>query len=290
MAVQRSTGVLARRIAAAILAALLGLALTAISAPGASAASAPSSRAAAVSLSAVGAGGGLLLEGSPGSVLGGAVRVQNLSGEPVTVVLQAADIRTAANGNADYVTRGLSQAGRWVSLGSSAVDLAPHEQREVQFTLTVPARESGSHYAGIVAVNQAELASAGQPRRAGGLISVVAREAVPITVRLPGTPTRSLTLQSAKIAAEPFGAALMLGILPGGNVLSETAHIQLSVMRGGRTIFSYYGTLGQLFPGSPLDYRIPWVGTPAPGSYRVLGVISAQGAAPLRVSRTVSFS
>ncbi len=146
MAVQRSTGVLARRIAAAILAALLGLALTAISAPGASAASAPSSRAAAVSLSAVGAGGGLLLEGSPGSVLGGAVRVQNLSGEPVTVVLQAADIRTAANGNADYVTRGLSQAVRWVSLGSSAVDLAPHEQREVQFTLTVPARESGSHY------------------------------------------------------------------------------------------------------------------------------------------------
>ncbi len=58
----------------------------------------------------------------------------------------------------------------------------------------------------------------------------------------------------------------MLGILPGGNVLSETAHIQLSVMRGGRTIFSYYGTLGQLFPGSPLDYRIPWVGTPPPAA------------------------
>ena len=292
MASDWSPSTLAPRLGAAIVAALLGLTLAAVSAAGAHAASAPSSRTAAISLSAVGTGGGLLLEGAPGSVLRGAVRVQNLSGETVTVALQAADIRTGGNGSADYVTSALSQAGRWLSLGSPAATLAAHEQREIQFTLSVPAGESGSHYAGIVAVNQAELAPARQAHSAGigGQISTVAREAIPITVRLPGAPTRSLALRSAKIAAGPFGAALMLGLLPGGNVLIQAAHVQLSVMRGSRTLFSYSGTLGQLFPGSSLDYRIPWVGTPTPGSYRVLGVVSAQGAAPLRLSRSISLS
>ena len=44
--------------------------------------------------------------------------------------------------------------------------------------------------------------------------------------------------------AEPFGASLMLGLLPGGNVLTERVSIQLSVMRGSRTILTHAGTLG----------------------------------------------
>ncbi len=47
-------------------------------------------------------------------------------------------------------------------------------------------------------------------------------------------------------------------------------------------------TLGQLFPGAPLAYRIPWKGRPAAGTYRVLGTIRPQGARIIRVKANVT--
>lgn len=49
----------------------------------------------------------------------------------------------------------------------------------------------------------------------------------------------------------------MLGLLPGGTELIESAGIKLRVLRGDHTMFNYVSTLGQLFPDGPLEYRIP---------------------------------
>ena len=90
-----------------------------------------------------------------------------------------------------------------------------------------------------------------------------------MTVRLPGRLSRTLAVRSASIAVQPVGAGLVLGLLPGGTELIESARIKLRVLRGDHTVFSYVSTLGQLFPDAPLEYRIPWRGQPIPGSYHV---------------------
>jgi hypothetical protein len=110
-----------------------------------------------------------------------------------------------------------------------------------------------------------------------------------VTVRLPGSLTRSLALRSVRLAVEPVGASLVLGLLPGGSELIASTRIQLRVSRGARTTFRSRTTLGQLFPDAPLNYRIPWRGRPSEGDYRVAGTIRPAKAAAIRFDRTVHF-
>ena len=274
-------------------ASLAALALAATAAAPASA-TAPSSAKPAFALSPVGSAGALLVHGRPGRVRRGAVRVRNVTGHRVTVRLQAADIQNASNGNADYVTTRLSQTGQWLDLAATTVHLAPRASQRVAFTVRIPAGTRGaSHYAGIVAVNAAELAAAAARKTAKGRtfsFRRINRQALPLTVRLPGPLTRNLALRSAKLTVAPAGAGLVLGLLPGGSQLIQRARIKLRVQRDARTIFTYDSTLGQLFPGAKLDYRIPWKGRPTEGSYRVLGVIHPHAAAAVNIDETIQFS
>lgn len=272
--------------------ATLGLAATAASP--ASAARLPSPRPAAFALSPVATAGALRLRGTRGQVLHGAVLVRNVSGRPVTVLLHAADIQNASNGNADYITAPLSLSGRWLHLTTGRVRLAPHAGRQIGFTVSVPAGAgAASHYAGIVAINAADLAVTAARATAKGptfTFHRIDRQALPVTIRLPGRLSRHLALRSARIAVQPVGAGLVLGLLPGGTELIESARIKLRVVRGDHTIFRYVSTLGQLFPDAPLEYRIPWKGQPTPGSYHVVGVIYPQGTAAVHINQAVEFT
>jgi hypothetical protein len=275
------------------MAVLAGLALAAFGAAPASAAAPPSSTP-AFSLSPVGSSGALLLHGVPGRILHGAVRLRNVSGHSVAVLLKGADVKNASNGNADYVTTRLSNTGRWLHLATTTVHLAPHASYDVAFTVSIPTRSRGaSHYAGIVAVDSKDLAAAAAhtpDTKRGFSFARVSRQALPLTIRLPGPLSRRLALRSAKIDVEPVGAGLVLGLLPGGSDLIQSAAIRLRVMRGTHVVFHYTSALGQLFPGAILNYRVPWRGKPVKGSYRVVGVIRPQGAAAVQIDQAVTFT
>jgi hypothetical protein len=275
---------------------LASLALAATAAAPAPAATRPAAKAPAFALLAAGDSGSRVMRASPGRTLRGAVIVRNVSSRRVTVRLQPADIRNAANGNADYITTRLAQAGRWLKLSATTVRLSPKSSRLVAFTVRVPANARGaSHYAGIVAVDASELATAKAPRkrstkRTGFSFSRINRQALPITIRLPGPLKRKLTLRNVKLDVQPAGAGLMLGLQPRGSVLMQDAKVRLRVSRGTRTILKHASTLGQLFPGSKLDYRIAWKGQPTEGSYRVKGVIRPRAAKPVYIDQSVKFT
>jgi len=273
------------------------LASLAFAAAAATAAPPSTAKAPAFALSADHPSGALRLRGAPGRVLHGAVRVRNVSRRNVSVRLQAADVRNAVNGNADYATTGLSQAGRWLLLSTTTVRLPPGASRRIVFTVRVPKRVGGgSAYAGIVAVDAAELAGANALRKAKGStrtsfsFSRINRQALPITIRLPGPVTRKLTLRDVKLDVQPAGAGLVLGLMPRGTILMQDAKVKLRVSRGKRTILRNSSALGQLFPDSKLDYRIAWNGRPTEGSYRVKGVIRPRAAAPVYIDEMVKFT
>jgi hypothetical protein len=249
----------------------------------------------AFGLTAVGSPGSIHLRGTAGRVLRGAVLLRNLSGQPITVVLQRSDITNAANGNATFDTTKITGCGVWLRLSSGRVSVPPHSSRRVPYTVSVPAGATGgSHYAGIVAFNATNVARPAVRGKSNGTsftIFRISREALPVTIRVPGPLTRSLSLTSVKLNAGSSGAALVLGLLPGGTELTERAEVKLRVLRGPRTIFTYTGGLGQLFPGvGGLSFRIPWRGLPRPGRYRVLGTIRPQGSAVINIDQTIGFT
>jgi hypothetical protein len=277
--------------------ALASLALAAFAAAPAWAAPPPAPPTAATfALSAVGQSGRLRLRSAPGRRVRGAVLVRNLSRRPIVLRLQPADIANATNGGADYVTKRRSAAGRWVRLGATTVRLAPKASRKVGFSVSIPAGTRGaSHYAGIVAFDAADVTAAARDKKHNGkgtsfTISRITRQALPITVRLPGPLTRKLTLRSVKIKVDPAGAGLILGLRPGGTILTQSAPVKLRVSRGPRTILRHSSTLGQLFPGDDLDFRIPWAGRPTEGAYLVRGVIRPKGSAPVYINQSVTFT
>ncbi len=285
----------ARRLDVGTVAVLASLALAASAAAPATAARPPAPRGPALALSATGAGGANLLRGTPGRVLHGAVTVSNVSRRRITVRLQPADIHNATNGNADYITTKLSQTGRWLRLSTRTVRLAARSSRRIAYAVRIPTSAHGaSHYAGIVAVDAAELAAAKSPPKsakgAGFTISRVNRQALPLTIRLPGPLTRRLTLRSVKLDVSAAGAGLVLGLLPRGTVLMQDATVKLRVSRGKRTILRNASTLGQLIPDSRLDYRIAWNGRPTEGDYRVRGVIRPKASKPLYIDRMIIFT
>jgi hypothetical protein len=276
---------------------LVSLALAAPAAAPAQAAPAPAPaapKAATFALSAADGSGALRLRSRPGRTVRGAVLVRNLSRRPIVLRLQAADVANATNGNADYVTTGRSAAGRWVRLASSRVRLAPAASRRVSFSVRIPVGTRGaSHYAGIVALDSADVTAAARAKKRTGssfTISRITRQALPITLRLPGPLKRKLTLRSVQLKVDPAGTGLVLGLRPGGTVLTQSAPVTVRVSRGPRTILRHRSTLGQLFPGDDLDFRIPWTGRPTEGSYRVRGVIRPKGSAPVYIDRSITFT
>lgn len=275
-------------------AALAALGLAALTAGAASAAT-PRPPAPAFALSSGAGDSAIRLRGAPGATLRSSLRVRNLGTRGITVALQPADIRNATNGNADYATAHPTQAGAWIDLDAASVRLGPGASRTLAFRVRVPARARGaSHYAGIVAVDAGELAHAGAPSgrgaRAGFTISRVNRQALPVTVRLPGPLTRGMVVRDVDLDVLPSGAALQLALKPSGSVLTESAHVRVRVSRGGRTVLADDTTLGQLFPGSRFVHRTPWHGRPTKGTYSVTGLIQPEDGAPVRFARTIAFT
>jgi hypothetical protein len=282
----------ARAMPAVLALAAFAAAPAAAAAPGAPAA--PSPQTVAFALSPVGGGSSIRMRSAAGRLLRGAVLIRNLSTHEVTVILQRADIQNASNGNADYVTTRLAATGRWLRLSAARVHLAPLTTLRVTYTVTIPADAvGGSHYAGIVAINAADLATPAVRGRSHGRTFTffrINRQALPLTVRLPGHLSRGLSLRSASVSVQPIGAELLLGLRPVGDELTQDAPVKLRILRGARTIFTYASALGQLFPGSSLNFRIPWHGIPTPGAYHLIGTIRPAGAPVIYINRTIEFT
>lgn len=254
----------------------------------------PAPRPTAFALTPAGSSGSMLLRSTAGQVVRGSVLVRNTSGHRVRVRLRVADIRNASNGNADYITKRPSATGRWLRLRARSVRLAPAAVRRVRYAVRIPRRaRGGAHYGGIVAVDAADLRRARtnqrKPRERFSF-SRISRQALPLTIRLPGPHKRRLALRSVKFVVEPAGAGLVLGLRPRGTELIQQARVRLRVTSGERTVLRHSGTLGQLFPGSSLHYRIALPQPPTEGSYRVQGVIRPQRAARVYINKTITFS
>ena len=89
----------------------------------------------------------------PGAVVSDSMIVVNTGTEPLPLAVYAADAFTAPSGEIDVLVDGTpsKDAGTWVAVPPTTLELAPGESADVAFTITVPAdARPGDHAAGIV--------------------------------------------------------------------------------------------------------------------------------------------
>jgi hypothetical protein len=131
----------------------------------------------------------------PGAVISDTMIVVNTGTEPLPLTVYAADAFTAASGEIDVLADGTpsADAGTWVSVAQTAVELAPGQSADVPFTITVPAdARPGDHSAGIVT----SLTS----REAASSLSVERRLGTRINLRVAGdlVPAAAVTGVTAR--------------------------------------------------------------------------------------------
>lgn len=228
----------------------------------------------------------------PGQTVSGAVRLQSRTGKPQTVRLQALDLVTARTGGIEFPSGRPHATGAWLKLQHRDVALPARATRIIRFTARVPAKAAaGQHYAGIVAINRAELRRANAPAdKAGVELRAVTRIALPVRFRLPGAAGRSVAVRRLAFAADASGSRLDLDLRSTGHLLIRGSRIDLRVAeQGGRRLFRHKATLAEFIPQTTIRYPIAWRGTPKYGTYRLTGTVKPKGAPVLRIDKTVTF-
>jgi hypothetical protein len=233
-----------------------------------------------------------VFDGVPGHSVVGRVQLSNRTGGQKRIGLRAVDVRTAATGGLEYGAGAPRSAGRWLTLARRSIVLSPGTTVQVPFRVRVPAGAGpGDHFAGIVAVDSAEVARQGRRSRAGGDLQLrfVSRLAIAVHMRLPGPAHRRMEFRGAEIVVSPAGARLVLRLRNAGNRLLLRSHGDVTVSQDGEDLFTARVDPDSFVPGTEIGFPVPWLGRPARGTYRVHGVIRPRGAPAVRIDTNVEF-
>jgi hypothetical protein len=221
----------------------------------------------------------------------GVLRVVNRSRAPMVVMLRPADVTTAATGGLEYGTRAAGGDGRWLKLSRRTVRLARGEVENVRFRVRMPRRaEPGDHFAGIVALNRADVRAA---RRRGGPAGVrlrfLPRLAIAVQATVPGGRGHELTTGAAGISVAPAATEGTLAVRNTGDLLIDRTEGDLALMQGDTLLDRRYLDLGAFVPNTEIKLRVPFEGTPARGDYRLVGTLRPAGGRPVQVNERIHF-
>lgn len=222
----------------------------------------------------------------PGETVHGQLLLHNTGTQVRHIALADTDAVTGAAGGYAFSSQTPAHTGTWVSLARSTVTLPPGARTSVSISVRVPAHAAGGeHYAGITAVDEAQVQSiaAERAKLRHTSVFVLTRAGIAVQVNLPGVPLRRLAFTGAQLLVTPSGPRLVVRLANRGNRLIETTTVDLRLSSDGRTVFRSETNLGAFLTESSIAYLIPWRATLAPGRYRLQGWIRPAGASPVRI-------
>lgn len=230
----------------------------------------------------------------PGQTVRGTLRLTSRSSRVRVVRLQTLALTTANSGGIQFAGDKSDETSSWLRLSRTDVRLRPRASTTVRFTAEVPADAApGEHYAGLAAVDRAELrnAAAKPDKGARGVaLNRVTRVALPVRLWVPGDAARRLDLRDMTFAANAAGSHLDLDLGNTGRRLVRETAVDLRVSRDGKQLFRHTGDLAEFVPGTRIRYAVAWRGKPKAGTYHVSGTVTPKGAAPIEVDRDVEFA
>ena len=187
----------------------------------------------------------------PGAVIQDSMIVVNTGTVALPLAVYAADAFTAPSGEIDVLVDGTPSidSGTWVSLNPASIELAPGEQVDVSFTVSVPAdARPGDHAAGIVTSLVTSDASQS--------LSVERRLGTRVNIRVAGELAPAAVVSDVDAAYTPSWNPFEPGVLVVTYALQNSGNTRIT----GRETLATSGPVG-LFgttgPGTQLSEVIP---------------------------------
>lgn len=195
---------------------------------------------------------------TPGAAVSDHIAVWNYSAKPLTLHVYAADAINTTEGGFDLLAGGRksTDAGSWVTLGTSRVTVPSRSRVIVAFTLKVPAKATaGDHVGGIVASLSGVRTDA-----KGDKVKVDQRVGARVYLRVAGQLTPRLAVENVHTSyhgtANPFGsgsATVTYTLHNTGNVrLAAHQAVRIRDLFGGSARVTQPRDIPELLPGSKL--------------------------------------
>ena len=218
-----------------------------------------------------------------GQPLQDVVVLANLSDQPLTFDLYAADARSTSAGAFALLLRNQPRrdVGAWITLPTDAVTVPPHAAANIPFTMRVPLGTTpGDHAGGIVALSRE-----GSPGQAGGVsVNLRRGSGVRMYVRVPGTVRNGLAVTDIRhrTSVGLLGSghsSISFDVRNTGNSRLDATASAKAVDLFGRTVKRFPATrLPALLPGSTATVTEAWTHLPRLGRFRIVVDVHASGA------------
>jgi len=145
-------------------------------------------------------------------------------------------------------------AGSWIKLETTSLQLAPHQQQNIPFQLTVPSRPSiGPHYAGIVVQPVVPTLS----KQGNTNLYIVSRLGVRVYITIPGVERPSLAIASLHPQPNRRQIGLTTVLRNDGNTLvAPTGTLTVTPWLGKASI-QVFNAGRALAPTERLELQIP---------------------------------
>lgn len=204
-----------------------------------------------------------------GSTVHGAVAVTNTGDTSGTVKLYTADATTGATTGAVYLTdTAPAGVGTWISLERSGLTLKPGEQKQVKFTVHVPAgAKAGQYVGGIVAETIKEAQGPKSSRKTNVQIKVRNLSIVAVESDVPGPQVAKFTIGKVTAGGAQGRQQVFVHVSNDGNVLRKPKGSVTITSTSGAPIQKLPFRMDSFLPHTAVDYPVQLTKALAPGSY-----------------------
>jgi hypothetical protein len=201
----------------------------------------------------------------PGDTFTDTLSATNLTGKPLSVILDAVDAGVTADGQFAPASRGVRAAtGHWISLSRSTLTLPPHGSVAVPARFRVPADATDGDHLAAVTIQRRDVDSV----RNG--IAVQVRVAVRVYLTVVGggrgTAPAAFTIRDLSFTGTSQEPRLAVTVAATGSRLVETAG-RLRLSRGSLSDTLDLPVLGAVPAGESRSFTIPLRAALEPGRY-----------------------
>lgn len=218
--------------------------------------------------------------GAPGETQQGSVRVWNQSQNPMTFMLEIADlgneVKDSGELNRVFVTPGsfAHSCASWIQLDAREITVPAGDSKDIQFLLAVPPDAAGGHAAVIFfrGMPAAQAAAQADPAKPVTSVQIQPRIGVLIFHETEGSVQRTGVLEDFRVEAPVDGEPLRMTY-----TFENTGNVDVLLggsfyLLGENNALAAKGTINTLrsFPGDRGGSETVWEGVLDPGSYHLV--------------------
>ncbi len=229
--------------------------------------------------SSISPGGWFLLDTEPGATITQSIRVKNTNTHTVSAQVEAVDATTSDHTGVQLGRPGgaVASVGRWIVVSTPEITLQPDEQRDVSFTVRVPAGTGpGQYLAGVnVYVPLANHSTPpAAPRNGVSLgMDLQFRRAIAVEVDIPGARAPKMVVTGAAPKASSQGIELGIHMANQGNAFAHGK----GVVRIPDTNTDFSFDMDTFVPGTAIVFPMLWTKSVVPGKHQVEVDIDYEG-------------